>query len=77
MRRAWGSRMTILLVVIMVLSMSLSAMAMTGQDVVDRVKDEYGDFQSQVVTMHIKTYDGKSLVTDREVILLTRKSGDV
>jgi outer membrane lipoprotein-sorting protein len=61
----------------MVLGISLPAMAMTGQDVVDRVKDEYGDFQTQVVTLNIRTYDGESLVTDREVILLTRKSGDM
>lgn len=61
----------------MMVGATLPALAMTGQDVIDRVKDEYGDFQSQVVTMRIKTYDGKSLVTDREVVVLTRKHGDV
>lgn len=56
---------------------TMPAMAMTGQDVIDRVKDEYGNFSSQVVNMKIETYDGKSLVTDREVVVLTRSHGDV
>ncbi len=65
------------LVAVVMVGAALPALAMTGQEVIDRVKDEYGDFQSQVVTMKIKTYDGKSLVTDREVVVLTRKKGDV
>ncbi|NMB45618.1 MAG: outer membrane lipoprotein-sorting protein [Firmicutes bacterium] len=73
-RSAWA---ILILVVTIILGTTLAAMAITGQDVVDRVKDEYGDFQSQVVTMKIRTYDGASLVTDREVVLLTQKSGDV
>lgn len=56
---------------------TLPALAMTGQDVIDRVKDEYGNFNSQVVNMKIKTYDGKTLVTDREVVVLTRSHGEV
>ena len=71
-----GLGVWVLAIMIMV-GATLPALAMTGQDVIDRVKDEYGDFQSQVVTMKIKTYDGKSLVTDREVVVLTRKQGDV
>jgi len=62
------------MVMTLILGASLPSMAMTGQDVIDRAKDEYGDFQSQVVTMSIKTYDGKSLVTNREVLVLTKKS---
>ena len=77
MGKVYGHLRVLALVTALVMVGALPALAMTGQEVIDRVKDEYGDFQSQVVTMNIKTYDGKSLVTDREVILLTRKSGDV
>lgn len=77
MRRLHSSWVMLAMVMTLILGASLPSMAMTGQDVIDRVKDEYGDFQSQVVTMSIKTYDGKSLVTDREVLVLTKKSGDV
>lgn len=76
MRKIHSQRTTLILVAMLVVICSLPAMAMTGQQVIDRVKSEYGDFQSQVVTMRIRTYDGENLVTDREVLLLTRRSGD-
>ncbi|NLK08993.1 MAG: outer membrane lipoprotein-sorting protein [Firmicutes bacterium] len=68
---------TLLLAAVLAAAGTASCFAMSGQDVLDRVKEEYGDFQSQVVTMQIKTYDGETLVSDREVVVLSRKVGDV
>lgn len=63
----------ILLVLVL---MGSPVMAMTGQEVIDRVKDEYGDFQSQAVTMVLKTADKNGPINEREVLLLTKKYGE-
>jgi outer membrane lipoprotein-sorting protein len=52
------------------------AMAMTGQEVVDKVKDEYGDFNDMVGKMQIKTFDHKGLINDRQVMFFTKKEKD-
>ncbi|MCK9222406.1 MAG: outer membrane lipoprotein-sorting protein [Limnochordia bacterium] len=52
------------------------ALAMSGQEVIDRVKDEYGDFKSQVSQLNIKVYDKERLINDWQVTLFTRSIDD-
>jgi outer membrane lipoprotein-sorting protein len=64
----------------MVLSLFLAtasqAMAMTGKEIVDKVKEEYGDFNDMVGKMQIKTFDKKGLINDRQVMFFTKKEKD-
>lgn len=67
----------VLMVLCLMMLMSFGASAKTGKEVLDDIKNAYGDFQSQVVTMKIQTYDKGKLINDREVLLLTKNQNNV
>ncbi len=51
---------------------SVSALAKTGQDVIDEMKEEYGNYNDQVVTLRLQTYDKGKMINDRQVILFNK-----
>ncbi len=68
----------IVLSLVTILSLgATSAWAMTGQEVIDEVKDRYGNFDSQVVTLTTQCFEGEKQINERKIVLVSQNVGDL
>lgn len=52
--------------------LTVSAFAMTGQEIIDKVKDTYGGFDTQVVTLTSQCFEGDRQINERKLILISK-----
>lgn len=78
MRNDWHWRKLVvgMLIATLMAGSSSLALAMTGQEVIDKVKEVYGGFNSLVVNLTSQCFEGERKINERQLILVSENRAD-